>query len=908
MDKSHWLLGAIQLPPLPEEVIRGREIYKQVTAGLKAQGDVTDADKSLMSAYMRYAFIDKPVIPARLQEDPDIRILKVGMQRTGTNSYKSTLDGIIKEEARPMPDQGILAGKRLHLKEKTKRPVEQSWQAKPMRTDDPEIAQWFDEGYSGYGIHAGMGQEHKVLIFDLDYLRKCINLGVVDDLPATFTVAAREDAAHCYVKVTASDYEEIDKSKDAKGKIIFYDPASDEQIGELKLKGSQCVGPGSCHWKGGRYCVTHDAPIAVIPLTAVLSIIDRFTKKAPATAAVVTKKVGKQEKRKQTTEDNYRDTPHWLDHIKLESFAMPLPPFTIDDREESGEVQGINPLHGSESGHNYSINVKKNVWHCHRDHTGGGVLEFIAVKYGVIECSEAVKGWAKVPGRYKKVLKHALLDEGLPIPVEVTKGKADLIRKKFIEYLYNTICGLIKFKVLNEGFIVIYAPETGCYHFDQANPDAGEHEIDALCREIGGSSVNTHVVHEVMGWIRGGQPRVSIEDFDNSEGRIVVKNGILDMKSGKLSDFTPEFLSLCPCPIAWEGMEADTGVIDAYMEWCLPGDKETQAYMWRRFGSMVAGTMGDQTLDMWYSPRGDSGKSTWMHLLKDYVATGPSIKTVPIELFAPGKGGYRGNKQFSLAEMQHRKAIFATEPGEGTAFLDDQTVKQTTGEPNSGRNPYGKRERDVSHDGAVFLATNPLMRMPGGVSPPIKRRLRIVRFDSQVGDGHRVAHYERELVAGGGPGLLRRLVEGYQAYLKSGNARLKPSPNMEKWLKEFIVENDPLFGFLGEVLQPVTGEGGLTFQEIHNAWEVFLNVSGFGGLSYDEQKKGKKEWLRRHLKKQMEQRGWKIEIGRDPTHKGPVMYQGVSFSETWYNDILPQYKISVKVMNEAFDRGDVLPV
>jgi|GEM_PF-4124803 P4 family phage/plasmid primase-like protien len=902
MDKNHWLLGAIQLPPLPAEVIRGEEIYRQVTAGLKAQEDVTDSDKLLIAAYARYAFVDKPAIPARLKGDPDVRVLKVGMQRTGNNSFRSTLEGIITEEAQPVPDRRIIEGKILHLKEKTKRPIELSWQSKPMRPTDPEIERWFDEGYSGYGVHAGMGgQDHKVLIFDLDCLQKCLDLGVMDDIPETFTVAARKDAAHCYVKVTASDYEEIDKRKDGKGKITFYDPVSNEQLGELKIKGSQCVGPGSCHWQGGRYCVTHDAPLAIVSVATISSLIGRFAKQkaAPSVAAA------KEERQETREQKDYRDTPHWLDHIRLENFAMPLPPFSIDDREGSGEVQGSSPLHGSDSGHNYSVNLKKNIWFCHRDGSGGGVLEFIAVKYGVIECSEAVKGWAKVPGRYRRVLQHALIDEGLPIPVEIKQGKADVIKKKFIEYLYNTICGLIKFKVLHDGFIVIYDPETGCYNFDQANPDSGEHTIDALCREIGGNNVTSHVVREVMGWVRGGQPRVSIEDFDNVEGRIVVKNGILDMKSGELSDFSPDFLSLCPCPIPWEGMEADTQVIDDYLEWCLPGDRETQAYMWQRFGSMVAGTTGDQTLDMWYSPRGDSGKSTWMNLLQGYVATGPAIWTVPIDLFAPGKGGYRGNKQFSIAEIRHRKALFASEPGEGTAFLDDQTVKQVTGDINAGRHPWGKRESPVVHDGAVILATNPLMRMPGGTSPPIKRRLRIVRFDSQVGDGNRVAHYEKVLVAAGGPGILRRLVEGYRAYLKAGVERLKPSPNMEKWLMDFIVENDPLFGFLGEILQPAA-EKSLTFQEIHAAWEVFLKVSGYSGLSYDEQKLRKKTWLGRTLKKQLEQKGWKVEIGRDANHRGPMVYQGLSFTDTWYEDFLSQHRINVKVMNDAFDRGEVL--
>ena len=161
------------------------------------------------------------------------------------------------------------------------------------------------------------------------------------------------------------------------------------------------------------------------------------------------------------------------------------------------------------------------------------------------------------------------------------------------------------------------------------------------------------------------------------------------------------------------------------------------------------------------------------------------------------------------------------------------------------------------------------------------------------------------LVAAGGPGILRRLVEGYRAYLKAGVERLKPSPNMEKWLMDFIVENDPLFGFLGEILQPAA-EKSLTFQEIHAAWEVFLKVSGYSGLSYDEQKLRKKTWLGRTLKKQLEQKGWKVEIGRDANHRGPMVYQGLSFTDTWYEDFLSQHRINVKVMNDAFDRGEVL--
>ena len=794
----------------------------------------------------------------------------------------------------------------IRIVEFNKIPINKGWQKEANYSyDDPKLLEHLKRG-GNYGVCCGIGS---LLVFDIDQVERLKELGILKKLPETFTVRTRSGGLHLYYIC-----------KDFEKKKILYD-AENVHLGELQWLGAQVVGPSSrfrlddeskVFEKIQRWEVEIDAPIAEIKQADLLRTLDeagiRYSEKAAAASPAPLPAV------LPVKSSSKRANSAWnfVDNIRLADIAMPVP-IRSDDRDGSGEIQGGHPVHGSdkEAGkeNNFAINIKKNSWCCYRcvppegsnkSHSGGGPLEYLAVEAGIIDCSEATVGCLKVKGRLKAVLDYArskdlLVPDNSYLFAKTVGGK----KKGLIKNICETISGLINFKVLTDDTILIYNPETGCYQYDQANPRAGEQEIVALCREIGGDDVDNYVCREVLGWAKG-RRRVSIKDFDNVEGLIVVRNGILDMKTGKLSEFTPDFLSLCPCPVAWEEA-ADTSVIDVHMEWCHPEDKETQDYHWRRFGSLVAGTKGDQVMDLWYSPEGNSGKSTWMLLLQ-IIAGKQSVWRPPIELFSPGKGGYKSNKMFSFAELENRKALLASEPSEQTSYLDDQMVKVVTGDPVAGRNPHGLREREVVHEGSVILATNPMLKMVGGVSPPIKRRLRISRWDAKVGD-KAIKHYEQELIATGGPGILRRLVEGYQTYLTKG---LRPSPNMEQWLTEFVAYNDPLLGFVDEILIPAAArEERLSFAEIHDAWLLFLRVSGFAGSSEDEKKMKLKTYFGREIQKQMAQKGWKIATGRNEEHRGPVMYFGIKFTKTYW-DMIAEDKIKCRTYEEAFVQGKVL--
>jgi putative DNA primase/helicase len=83
-------------------------------------------------------------------------------------------------------------------------------------------------------------------------------------------------------------------------------------------------------------------------------------------------------------------------------------------KRRGSELFGEHPVHGSDGGQNFWINSAKGLWTCFRHGVGGDWWSAIAVKEGLIDCSEAQRG--KIRGDLaKKVLEIAQEKYGLKI-------------------------------------------------------------------------------------------------------------------------------------------------------------------------------------------------------------------------------------------------------------------------------------------------------------------------------------------------------------------------------------------------------------------------------------------------------------------------------------------------------------
>ncbi len=230
------------------------------------------------------------------------------------------------------------------------------------------MAGYLAEGHN-YGVLTGIGD---LVVLDVDDVARLQALGIIDQLPSTFTVKTGRGGLHYYLICN-----------DLKDKIILEDPELKDSegdplhLGEVQAIGQQVVGPGSTHPNGNRYEVIKDIPIAVISKEELLTILSPLKK-------VITG----DEKQKRTTKKRSSGGSSLGDHIPIDQVAWPM-----DIKERAGsEVRGSHPLHGSTTGKNFAINTAKNCWHCFRHKSGGGPLEWIAVTKGIIHCEDAKPG------------------------------------------------------------------------------------------------------------------------------------------------------------------------------------------------------------------------------------------------------------------------------------------------------------------------------------------------------------------------------------------------------------------------------------------------------------------------------------------------------------------------------------
>jgi len=352
-------------------------------------------------------------IPDRLRENKDLRYIRIKKKEKKPFEGFWTYDNL--DEAIADWDERKAAweknGKKGRLPKKPSRVTNYS-------ATDPILVHHLARG-GNYGIAAGYDG---LAPFDSDEEDRLQELGVFEKLPPTFRVRTGSGGFHRYYYIP-----------DLNGKIVLYDktlknPKKTEEalhLGEIQWIGTQVVGPGSTHPNGNKYEVADDLPIATITKVQLLDAISccKFSgndrKPAPRAA-----------KKKKSKSSKSRPSSAIADSIPIQDIAMPDNP-----RERNGkngrEIFGSHPMHGSTTGKNLHINVDKNTWYCHRCGSGGGPLEWLAVKSGFISCGEAGPGCLRGE-LFWRVLDVARELGYKPPARSQSSGQIDLIENRII--------------------------------------------------------------------------------------------------------------------------------------------------------------------------------------------------------------------------------------------------------------------------------------------------------------------------------------------------------------------------------------------------------------------------------------------------------------------------------------------
>lgn len=383
----------------------------------------------------------------------------------------------------------------------------------PYEADDPSLISWLNEG-GNYGVLAGDG----IALIDLDVesLQNKFEAHI-----NTFTVQSGRSSnigKHSIITTDAKENGSINAPPDENGK--------QDNLCNIQVKHKYVVGPNSNHGSGNKYRIERNVPLALVTKTQLESI---FGEQLGWSGQKLREshKVAANENRVTDGEIPMTDL---IDMTKMTQI-------------NATEWQGEHPVHGSETGQNFTINTEKNCWYCFRCNAGGGALMYLAVKEGLIKCAQAQSGVLKGP-LFPKVLYIAQklgykLDfggvaryfEGAP-PHFVPAFLAEDLMKDFHYWSAH-----------GDNRMLVYNQQKGIYEMW-----AEDQIMEETAKRLGKFSLKNRQL-EVLNYIQSLTKRdMEVQKPD----LIALQNGIFNLKTHELNPPNPENLIFNQIPVRYD--------------------------------------------------------------------------------------------------------------------------------------------------------------------------------------------------------------------------------------------------------------------------------------------------------------------------------------------------------------------
>lgn len=310
------------------------------------------------------------------------------------------------------------------------------------------------------------------------------------------------------------------------------------------------------------------------------------------------------------------------------------------------------------------------------------------------------------------------------------------------------------------------------------------------------------------------QHRVSIlpSDFDRDIWALNTKSGVLDLRSGQLSDHhysqylskitNVEYSDKADCP-RWR----------QFLQDIFDGNGELIRYIQKAVGYSLTGSTKEQCIFFLYGT-GRNGKSTFLEVISDLL--GDYTCNIQPETIMVRKVSSSANSD--IARLKGARYVTTVEPEEGVR-LNEGLVKQLTGGDRiTARHLYGQ-EFEFNPEFKIWMGTNhkPIIR---GRDDGIWRRLHLIPFSVQIPenkvDKELKDKLKREYV-----GILNWAVEGCLLWQREG---LKQPKEVAEAVSEYKSEMDVVAAFLDECTQ--TGPGEVRASALYQSYRDWAKENG----------------------------------------------------------------------------------
>ncbi len=289
------------------------------------------------------------------------------------------------------------------------------------------------------------------------------------------------------------------------------------------------------------------------------------------------------------------------------------------------------------------------------------------------------------------------------------------------------------------------------------------------------------------------------EEFDQLHWLLGCANGVVDLKTGRLSDGRPGDLISKASPTEWKGIDEPAPEWEQFLNQIFKGNADIVEYIGRLFGYGITGLTREHILPIMWG-KGRNGKGTMIEIIK-YVL-GPLAAPIRSEmLLDQGRTSSSSGPTSDIMSLRGLRIAFASESDEGRRFSPSKVKWLSGGDTLVGRAPHDKYETYFSPTHKLVLMTNELPHAPS-YDFAFWERVHLIPFElsfvdrkSQTDDELPADKELPERLQKEAPGILAWLVRGCLAWQDKG---LAPPVIITEATAEFRRDEDTLADFIEE--------------------------------------------------------------------------------------------------------------
>lgn len=308
------------------------------------------------------------------------------------------------------------------------------------------------------------------------------------------------------------------------------------------------------------------------------------------------------------------------------------------------------------------------------------------------------------------------------------------------------------------------------------------------------------------------------ERFDKDPFRFNMKNGTLDLQTGKFSRHNRFDYMTKLSPVEYHEM-ADCPRWMQFLDEVFQGNKEVINFIQKAVGYSLSASTNEQAFFLMYGT-GANGKSVFIDTI-NYIM-GDYSKRAEFSTFISRRTS--GSPRNDIAMLNGARMVSASE-GSTTAVFDEALIKQLTGDETITARFLYQENFEFTPTFKIWLATNHLPIIKDD-SFGIWRRLKCIPFTVKFEKNQQDPYLLKKLKAEA-PGIVLWALAGFMKWKKEGLGECSAIDDATERYKE---DMDIFGNFEESVVEKVLG-ARLGSKELYEAYSSWMKDNGHNPLS-----------------------------------------------------------------------------